>query len=221
MTIATAAGASASTPVRPASPATPRRARRRRGGRRRQSARQRAGHRSKSTAANRTIANQANSSRCRPLNQALNGEPVRISPGVTVVTRMPVVGELGPEARSRARSARTCSRSTGARCGTPILPPIDEMLTMRPPPARALPAPPHASRGAGPRNAWPSPLRSRATCHVLERPDLDHAGVVDEHIETAVAIDGFADDAGGLGLARDVGDDRRRIDAARRQIVLS
>ncbi len=57
--------------------------------------------------------------------------------------------------------------------------------------------------------------------HVLERPHLDHAGVVDEHIESTVAIDGFADDAGGLGLARDVGDDCRRIDAALSQFLSS
>ena len=31
-------------------------------------------------------ANHVNSSRWRPLNQALNGEPVRIMPGHTVVT---------------------------------------------------------------------------------------------------------------------------------------
>ena len=60
--------------------------------------------------------NQVNSSRCRPLNQALNGEPVRIRPGETVVTKIP----------SRASSARIAVESPvsanllaqyGTRCG--------------------------------------------------------------------------------------------------------
>src|SRR4051812_19616110 len=77
------------------------------------------------------IVNHAYSARCWPLNVALRGLPVRISPGHTVVTQMP----------SLAISARRPSENPvranllaeyGSRCGTAILPPIDEMLTMRP-----------------------------------------------------------------------------------------
>ena len=80
--------------------------------------------------------NQANSMSCLPLNFAFTCEPVRIIPGATVVTWM----------LSRASSARIASEKPvsanlltlyGARCGTATLPPIEEILTMRPPPQRA------------------------------------------------------------------------------------
>src|SRR5438105_121458 len=78
-------------------------------------------------------ANHANSMSCLPLNLAFTWDPVRIIPGATVVTWI----------LSRASSARIASDKPvranllalyGARCGTATLPPIEEILTMRPPP---------------------------------------------------------------------------------------
>ncbi len=77
--------------------------------------------------------NHANSASRWPLNFALRCEPVRIMPGATVVTWI----------LSRASSVRRASEKPvsanlltvyGAMCGTAILPPMDEMFTMRPPP---------------------------------------------------------------------------------------
>ena len=77
--------------------------------------------------------NHANSSRWLPLNQALNGEPVRISPGATVVTRM-LSFTSSPRIDSDSPVKANLLAQYGTRCATPTLPPIDEMLTMRPPP---------------------------------------------------------------------------------------
>ena len=72
-----------------------------------------------------------------PLNHALNGEPVRIMPGHTVVTKILVAGQLSAERVGQARQ-RELARAVRRQVGTPILPPIDEMFTMRPPPWRRM-----------------------------------------------------------------------------------
>src|SRR5262249_3718644 len=77
--------------------------------------------------------NQVYSASCCPLNIACRGLPVRISPGQTVVTRM-------PDARSSARSpSERPTRANllelyGRRGGTLSWPPMDAIFTMRPSP---------------------------------------------------------------------------------------
>ena len=75
--------------------------------------------------------NHACSASCWPLKRACRVLPVRIKPGHTVVTFTP-----SPATSARSPSENPASANLlaeyGSRCGTAILPPIDETLTMRP-----------------------------------------------------------------------------------------
>ena len=129
-------------------------------------------------------ANQVNSSRWRPLNQALNGDPVRIMPGQTVVTQMPSFASSARIESDSPVSANLLAQY-GTRCGTPILPPIDEMFTMRPPAAA-----PHVRHGREHRVQRRPEVHGHRFfeirhVHVVERADLHHAGVVDQHVDAS------------------------------------
>ena len=120
--------------------------------------------------------------RC-PLNIALTGEPGPHQPGKHRRDDDVVARPAPRAALPTARRARTCWRSTARRCGTAILPPIDEMLTMRPAPWRRMcgsAAIDHVERP-------PEMRRHRifvvGELHVIERADLDDAGVVDQHVD--------------------------------------
>src|SRR4051812_49857167 len=71
-----------------------------------------------STGSESDTVNHANSSRWRPLNQALNGEPVRISPGHTVVTTMLSLANSARIEVDNPVSANLLAQY-GTRCATP------------------------------------------------------------------------------------------------------
>ena len=77
------------------------------------------------------ILNHAYSAVFRPLNSALRGLPVRIRPGEMVVTTMPSFSSSPLSARDQPVNANFAAQYV-VRCGTPILPPIEPMFTMRP-----------------------------------------------------------------------------------------
>jgi hypothetical protein len=133
------------------------------------------------------IANQANSSRCCPLNHALNGEPVRIRPGQTVVTAMLSLASSGVIALERPASANLLAQY-GAMWGNASLPPIEEMFAMRPPPCRRMCGIAACMVCSGPQKctAIASSKSASVACSSGRR---DHAGVVHQHVDGTVPID--------------------------------
>ena len=75
--------------------------------------------------------NQANSAAGCPLNLALTCEPVRMSPGATVVAKILCCASSARTASEKPVSANLLAQY-GAKWGTATFPPIDEMLTIRP-----------------------------------------------------------------------------------------
>src|SRR5687768_10329434 len=83
------------------------------------------------------IANHAYSASCCPLTSAFIGEPVRISPGDTVVTITPYCASSERTASDSPANANLLAQY-GPRCGTATRPPIEEMFTIRPKPRRRI-----------------------------------------------------------------------------------
>ena len=75
---------------------------------------------------------QLNSISWSPLNFAFTSEPVRIIPGDGGYEDI-FACELRAE-RVRQAGQREFAAQYGARCGTATFPPIEEILTIRPPP---------------------------------------------------------------------------------------
>ena len=113
---------------------------------------------------------------------AFIGDPVRISPGDTVVTRIPCRRELGAhrvrQADQRELAGASTARGAAPRPGRRS----SAMFTIRPKPRRRIDGHQLEHQVQRPPEMGRHRVLEVLVLHVLERPDLDHAGVVDEDV---------------------------------------
>ena len=127
--------------------------------------------------------NQAYSASCWPLNVALRGLPVRIRPGMTVVTTMPSFGSSArspsdrPDQRELAAAVR---QQVGHAHLAADRRDVDDAALRG---AASSPAGRRGWRAAAPRSGSASPPRSPRSVISSIGADLDDAGVVDQHVQ--------------------------------------
>ncbi len=129
--------------------------------------------------------NQRNSFPRSPLNFAFQCEPVRISPGQTVVTAMPCFASSALKVEESPTSANFPTQYE-LKCGTGIFPPIEEIFTILPPPCAFMTGMAARIISSGAITCSEMERSKSLTGQGFERADNDLPGIVDQNVESSV-----------------------------------